>query len=237
MSTEYLSYIFPVLVVTLVLSQVFFLYLIAKALQDRKNEIDKEEKIIQDTKVHAAEILKKAIQDANAMVAQAQHDSSDIVAHQQQSGAELARVFEKHLKDVEATLKTQFDANSQTANSAYKEFIKIVEDSISQQIEKNNQMIQEKSSQMIANTQGLMDKFVKNVEGKVTQQIDAELRNVREEINQYKVHRMQVIDERIIEILEDIIQVALEKKLSLAEQSELVYRALDEAKHENAFAK
>ncbi len=234
MDQSFLS-IFPILVILLVLSQVVFLYLIAKALQDRKNEIDKEEMIIKQTKEQSAAILGKAVEDANKVLMESQNKGVEILDTQKKSGEAISAQFGQYMATIEQSLKSQLEKNAQEAEGHYGEFLRTVEDSITRQIQRNNAMLEEKSSQMIEKTQALLDSFVADVQGRVRTQIDKELTAVRDEIEQYKLHRMQVIDERIIEMLEDILRVALEKKLSLAEQSELVYRALEEAKRENAF--
>ena len=80
-----------------------------------------------------------------------------------------------------------------------------------------------------------MTQFTADLESKVKSDVNKELSKVSEEIEVYKQNRMRIIDERVVDILEQVVRVALDKKLSLADQSDLIYKALDEAKHEHAF--
>ena len=47
---------------------------------------------------------------------------------------------------------------------------------------------------------------------------------------------IKIVDENIIEILEKTLRIALGKKMSLADQSALIYKALEEAKKEHALS-
>jgi hypothetical protein len=75
------------------------------------------------------------------------------------------------------------------------------------------------------------------LEAKVKGDVERELAKAAEEIEQYKANRMRVVDERIVDILEEVLRVALDKKMSLADQSELIYKALEDAKKEHSFSK
>ncbi len=46
---------------------------------------------------------------------------------------------------------------------------------------------------------------------------------------------MEIIDENVVAILEKTLNIALGKKLTFTEQTELIYEALEQAKKENIF--
>ena len=46
---------------------------------------------------------------------------------------------------------------------------------------------------------------------------------------------MEVLDENIVAVLEKTLNVVVGKKLTLGDQTELVYEALEQAKKENIF--
>jgi len=54
------------------------------------------------------------------------------------------------------------------------------------------------------------------------------------EIEEYKIHRRKVLDEKIVDILEEVLRLTIDKKLSLSDQSDFIYKALEEAKKNHA---
>ena len=61
------------------------------------------------------------------------------------------------------------------------------------------------------------------------------MQKARGEIDEYRIHRQKVMDEKIVDILEEVLALSIDKKLSLADQSDFIYKALEEAKKNHAF--
>lgn len=64
------------------------------------------------------------------------------------------------------------------------------------------------------------------------QSIELELKAARQLIETYKQQQLKVIDENVIAMLEKTLSLVLTKKISLQDQVELVYEALEKAKAE-----
>ncbi len=224
-----------ILTVLLMLSQILLIILFIRVLNRRQLEEKPIEQIIEGTRVKSASILHKAMDEANRIIVSAELEGIKELSKQKFSGKEVSIEFRKHLEMVEKTLQDQSDRIAKHAEGSYTDFIGEIEKNIHRHIEENKKLLEERSNTVVDRAQGLLDKFIGDVEERVKSQVDDALKEARNEISEYKAHRIKVIDERIIDMLEEIIKVALEKKLSLAEQSELVYRALEEAKRENSF--
>lgn len=224
-----------ILTVLLMLSQILLIILFIRILNRRQLEEKPIDQIIEGTRVKSASILHKAMDEANRIIVNAELEGIKELSKQKFSGKEVALEFRKHLEMVEKTLQEQSERIAKHAEGSYSDFIGEIEKSINSHIEENKKLLDDRSNAVVDRAQGLLDKFIGDVESRVKSQVDDALKEARNEIAEYKAHRIKVIDERIIDMLEDIIKVALEKKLNLAEQSELVYRALEEAKRENAF--
>lgn len=65
--------------------------------------------------------------------------------------------------------------------------------------------------------------------------LEKEFNSMRDDIAKYRETRMRLIDERILVLIEETAHIALQKKLSMEDQSELVYRSLEEAKERGVF--
>ena len=65
--------------------------------------------------------------------------------------------------------------------------------------------------------------------------LEQEFKSISKELGQYREARMRLINERILLLIEETAQIALQKKLSLDDQADLVYRSLEEAKQRGVF--
>ncbi len=74
--------------------------------------------------------------------------------------------------------------------------------------------------------------FLVSAEQKTTSSIDLELKAARQLIDTYKTSQLKLIDENVIAMMEQTLNLVLGKKLSLKDQLDLVYEALERAKAE-----
>lgn len=74
--------------------------------------------------------------------------------------------------------------------------------------------------------------FLIQTEQQTTSSIELELRSTRQLIETYKNQQFALIDENIIAMMEQTLNVVLGKKLTLKDQLDLVYEALEKAKVE-----
>lgn len=95
---------------------------------------------------------------------------------------------------------------------------------------------------IMTETNQLFEKFEENLSNYLTQTqtkstkaIELELQAARSLIDNYKSGQLRVVDENIVAILEKTLSIILTRKLSLADQMDLVYKALEKAKAEKFF--
>lgn len=65
--------------------------------------------------------------------------------------------------------------------------------------------------------------------------LEKEFKSISKELGEYREARMRLINERIIVLIEETAQIALQKKLSMQDHADLVYRSLEEAKQRGVF--
>ena len=99
----------------------------------------------------------------------------------------------------------------------------------------NQKLLEEKSNTLITDSEKLLSDFTQDLHNRFRSQVDLELAKAKSEIENYKLRRVAILDENVVEILEKTIQIALGKKLTLTEHSDLIYKALEQAKKEHAF--
>lgn len=217
----------------LLVSQVLTLFLVIS--MRRRVGQRSSDGLLKESQAKTHSIIYKSIQQANKILVAAELKGLQLLSKQKMTSGELTDHFNEHLATIEKALEEQLERNAQHAEETYGEFITGAEASINDHINANQKMLEEKAQAMIERTESLITKFTADVETKVKGDVEKELTAASEEIEQYKRNRMKVVDERIVDILEDVLKAALEKKMSLADQSELIYKALEEAKREHSF--
>lgn len=90
--------------------------------------------------------------------------------------------------------------------------------------------IEQRINQMFGRLEERLSEFLISTEQKTTQSIELEVKAARNLIEGYKQQQLKLIDENIIAMMEQTLSLVLSKKLSLKEQLDLVYEALEKAK-------
>ncbi len=110
-----------------------------------------------------------------------------------------------------------------------------LEEAASDEADKNAEIVREEMRRIGDQTaQSVMD-VAKGLDANLRENLAKEFASITREIDLYRKARMELIDERLLVLIEETVQIALQKKLSMSEHSDLVYRALEEAKEKGVF--
>ncbi|MCL4338532.1 hypothetical protein M1271_02490 [Patescibacteria group bacterium] len=198
-----------------------------------KTQHDSSE-IVTKTKTESADILSKAIRQANKILVNSELKGLRIVAKEKLDSKKIADEYQEHIKSLEQKLEKQYAQQLEDTQEGYNIFLSTVEKSLQERIDQNQKMLEARALAFIDHSERLMEQFTESMQNQVREKVEKELQQAKAEIETYKQRRMQILDENIIEILEKTLHVALGKKLSLADQSDLIYQALEDAKKEHA---
>lgn len=223
-----------VLFFALLISQILTLFIVIGM---RRRSVKPTDTLLRESQAKTHSIIYKAVQQANKILVAAELKGLQLIGKEKLTSNELTDQFNSHLAAIERAMQEQLERNAEHAEAVYGEFIQSAETAINDHINKNQKMLEEKANAMIERTESLLTQFTGDLEAKVKGDVERELAKAAEEIEQYKANRMRVVDERIVDILEEVLRVALDKKMSLADQSELIYKALEDAKREHSFSK
>lgn len=75
-----------------------------------------------------------------------------------------------------------------------------------------------------------------SVKDKIQENLEKEFDSVREMVDIYRKKRMDIVDNEVIALIEQTTALALQKKLTFSEHTELLFNALEEAKSQNIFS-
>lgn len=221
--------------ISLFISQLVVFYYLRRFIAKNKPVSPvQEEKILKDVRIKSDSILHRAIKKAQQIVVSAELKGVEMISKEKMDSTKLSHDYRKHLEQLESNLQSKFENNTLVAEKAYTDFIKTIELKLTQEQEKNSQILKERADALTQNTQKTIDSFVADVNKNIRTQVDQEIVAARAEIEEYKKHRMKIIDEKIIDMLEEIILVVLGKKLTLSDQSELIYKTLEDAEKNSA---
>ncbi len=101
--------------------------------------------------------------------------------------------------------------------------------------DKNAQVVREEMRKIGQETAHSIVKVAEGLDEALRVNIEQEFATLSHELGKYREARMRLVNERILVLIEETAQIALQKKLSLQDQADLVYRSLEEAKRRGVF--
>lgn len=170
------------------------------------------------------ETQKKALELLSAV----QTDETKILSGAQSSTKQIEAGFEAKLNEV---LKSSI----LTAANAQKEltdFLGQLKNQAQASQMQSQKSVESRISELFDRLETRLSDFLMKTENTTTTSIELELRSARHMIDTYKTQQLALIDENIVAMLEQTLSIILAKKLSLKEQMDLIYEALEKAKVE-----
>ncbi len=175
------------------------------------------DKIIQEFQEKGWDTLHKSIQKSQDILGAAELEGVKVVAG---SKLELESSLAKSQQTIVAA-QNQLLAFMQDLQKRSAEFEQAQKTSGEQRI-----------SQLFDRVETRLTDFLVQTEQKTASSIELELKASRQLIDAYKNEQLKLIDENIIAMMEQTINLVLTKKMSLKDQMDLVYEALEKAKIE-----
>lgn len=233
--SAYLLYLLIGLTFTSVVATLILLVIVLehdKALRVSPGSL--ESKALPGVQDKTNEIINKTIKQANKILVNAELKGVGLVAKEKIGSERIAKEFEAHMAKLEESLEKHFDENLGKVETDYTKFLENLERSIAEHAGTTTKSLDDKATAFINQSQQALDTLTADVKKRVDAAVETELVAARAAVDEYRQRRMKIIDENIVEILEKTLRIALGKKMSLADQSDLIYKALEEAKEEHA---
>lgn len=186
------------------------------------------DKFLQDIKAKGWETLNESIKQSQTIVEQAELEGIKLVAGNKFQTQKIDADYARELSVV-------LEQSKKEINLAQAQLLQFMRDLQirSSQFEEASQMAgQQRINQLFERVENRLSDFLIQTEQKTTSSIELELKAVRQLIETYKEEQFKLIDENIIAMMEQTLNIVLNKKLSLGDQLDLVYEALEKAKAE-----
>ena len=110
-----------------------------------------------------------------------------------------------------------------------------LEEAAENESDKNAEIVREEMRKIGKETAKSVVEVAKGLDESLRINIEKEFKTISEELNKYREARMRLVNERLLTLIEETTQIALQKQLTLKDHSDLVYRSLEEAKQRGIF--
>jgi len=183
----------------------------------RKRNQNQSQRINQETKQQSIQLLNAARQAETQVLAESDYVTKKIISE-----------FEYKLQNIIA----QSEKSITISQDQLINFMKNLQSRSAQFEEASNAAAKERINQLFERLETRLADFLVQTEQKTTTSIELELKATRQLIDTYKSRQLKLIDDNIIAMMEQTLNIVLAKKLSLKDQLDLVYEALEKAKIE-----
>lgn len=188
-------------------------------------------------------LRQNADQRSSAIAKETQLKSIELLDAAQAADVKILSEDSVIAKQAEDYFKTKFgqtlNSSMQAVTDSQKELITFLGQlkTISEQAQTQSQRsVEERVNQMFERLETRLSEFLMKTEQNTTSSIELELRSARQLIEGYKTQQIALIDENIVAMMEQTLSIVLAKKLSLKDQLDLIYEALEKAKAEKFLA-
>jgi hypothetical protein len=110
-----------------------------------------------------------------------------------------------------------------------------LEEAAANESDKNAEIVREEMRKIGEETARSVVRVAEGLDEALRTNLEKEFTAITHELGKYREARMRLVNERILLLIEETAQIALQKQLSLQDQADLVYRSLEEAKQRGIF--
>lgn len=218
--------------IALIIVVFIILLLYLREYNKRKRLESTGDKFLEGIKEKGWETLHQSIQKSQDLLGEAELEGVKVVASQKIESSKLENDYSKMLSQNLETSKQQIDA----AQAKLLQFMTDLQKRSAEFEEASKTSGQQRINQLFDRVESKLSDFLVQTAQKTSSSIELELKASKQLIDTYKNEQLKLIDENIIAMMEQTLSLVLGKKLSLSDQLDLVYEALEKAKVEKFIA-
>lgn len=190
---------------------------------------------VEEAQKRANQIIHKAIKRAQQLLVKSELEGLNFLAQQKIESRKIEAEHRRNISSLLEEMSYKLTTGTEEAEKTYKKFLADLEEHLAVDLKRKQATLDGRIDTFFNETTVLLNSFVTELQKQTQVQIDKEIGNARNIIVEYRRQRLEIVDENVVSILEKTLNITLGKKLTLAEQTELVYEALEEAKKGNLF--
>lgn len=170
-------------------------------------------------------IIHQAMKKAQAIISVAEMESIKTTTDAKFNSKQIEEQIQTHFDQ-------QFKQESTEIETAFKNYLAQLEKTSSDTETAMLDSTKQRFNEMLLKFEQTLSEFLSQTSEKSTTSIELEIRAARQLVETYKRQQLALIDENIVAMLEQTLSLVLSKKLSLKDETELIYEALEKAKIE-----
>lgn len=181
----------------------------------RRKDLEDQQKVSIETKQKSFQLLNAAQMAETEVIGKGDYATQKMISEFQ---LQLHDLIEKSGKSITSSQDQLiiFMADLQKRSAEFEDASKIA--------------TEKRINQLFERLEVQLSDFLIQTEQKTTSSIDLELKATRQLIDTYKNQQLELIDKNIVAMMEQTLNLVLGKKLSLQDQLDLIYEALEKAK-------
>ncbi|MDO8576721.1 MAG: hypothetical protein Q7R82_00075 [Candidatus Daviesbacteria bacterium] len=207
---------------------IILLLLYLHELNTRRRLESETDQFLRELQEKGWDTLHESIKKSDDIIGEAELEGIKVVAGSKVGTAKFEKEFSNQLAGALTASKQTITA----AQAALLLFLQDLQKRSAEFEEAEKTAGQQRINQLFDRVENKLSDFLIQTAQKTTSSIELELKASRQMIDTYKAEQLKLIDENIIAMMEQTLSIVLAKKLSLNDQMDLVYEALEKAKIE-----
>lgn len=192
--------------------------------------------IVKGAESKARRITYDAMKSSREMLRDAELAGIKVIAKDKVESKKIEEEYEKTLKDLAKQTESLLSQYMSEVEKGLKSLTSKIEKQVSEGITKNESFLQQETNKLSTQLASTFKTLEANAKEQIRNNVENELISVKKLVETYRQERYALIDSQIVSLIENTVAVVFQKKLSLADHTELMYRALEEAKSKDAFS-
>jgi hypothetical protein len=177
-------------------------------------------------------LIHSAMKKAQSILGMAEIESIKLVSDTKTETIKLEHAYQAQLEAVTLQAQKQLNEAVSLSVNEFNAYLNALKSRSEQMDEQTQELAKQNFTKLFAKFEENLTNFLNRTEQRSAESVEAEIKAARQLIENYKVQQLAIIDENIITMLERTLSLVIPKKLSLNDQMELIYEALERAKAE-----
>lgn len=197
-------------------------------------------KILQEIKDNSLEtssqkglnLIHRALKKAQQIISKAELEGVKVSAASRLDSKKWEEKYQQQFNAFLDDLEKRFDAAAQKASVDFSAMLSKLTETAQEATRNSEANLNQRINSLLEDFETKLSEFLNQAQSQSTQSIGLELKAARSLIDSYKTQQLNLIDENIVAMLEKTLSMVISKKLTLRDQLDLVYEALEKAKVE-----
>jgi DNA anti-recombination protein RmuC len=192
--------------------------------------------IVKGAHKKAHEITYDAMKRSREMLTDAELEGVKVVAKGKLEAKHIEEEYEQKMDELLAQTESMLAEYSKRTDAELKRLAEALEKRIAAGIQKNETLLQEETDKLSKQLSSTFSTLEANAKEQIRSNVEKEFIGVKKVVEAYRQERFALIDNELLSLLEGTTQLALQRSLTLSDHTELLYKALEEAKANNTFS-